>query len=117
MTFAAGETIIQQGEKNGLFYIVTKGHVEIDLKSPGGEDLVVSRMGVGQYFGEIELLRGGRTLATVRAANDRSVEVVALSRDTFCELMAESEETREAISQIVDDRIAENIAAGGRPDL
>ena len=117
MKFAAGETIIQQGDKSDLFYIITKGQVEVDLKSPGGEDLAVSRMGVGQYFGEIELLRGGRTLATVRAANNRSVEVVALNRDTFCELMAESEETREAISQIVDDRIAENIAAGGRPDL
>ena len=117
MKFAAGETIIQQGDKNDLFYIITKGQVEVDLKSSGGEDLAVSRMGVGQYFGEIELLRGGRTLATVRAANDRSVEVVALSRDTFYELMAESEATREAINQIVDDRIAENIAAGGRPDL
>ena len=116
MKFAAGETIIQQGDKNDLFYIITKGQVEVDLKSSGGEDLAVSRMGVGQYFGEIELLRGGRTLATVRAANDRSVEVVALSRDTFYELMAESEATREAINQIVDDRIAENIAAGGRPD-
>jgi CRP-like cAMP-binding protein len=117
MDFAAGETIIQQGTTGDTFYIVTKGQVEIDLMSPGGEDIVVSRMGVGQYFGEIELLRGGLTIATVRAPNDRPVQVVALDRHTFCEIMAESTSTREAIEQIVEDRIAENVAAGGGSSL
>lgn len=117
MDFAAGETIIQQGTTGDTFYIITKGQVEVDLKSTGGEDIVVSRMGVGQYFGEIELLRGGLTIATVRAANDRSVQVVALDRQLFCEIVAESESTREAIEQTVQDRITENVAAGGRPSL
>jgi len=113
LKFAAGETIIQQETVSDMFYIVTQGYVEVSLERPGGEDVVVARMGVGEYFGEIELLRGGKTRATVRAPNDRAVEVIALSRDTFCELLAESEPTRTAIDQVVSDRIAENIAAGG----
>ena len=115
MTFAAGETIIQQGTESDLFYIITKGHIEVGLRTPDGEDIVVATMGVGEYFGEIELLRGGKTIATIRAANDRAVEVVALDRATFCALLGESESTRAAIDQVVDVRIAENIASGGTP--
>ena len=73
-------------------------------------------MGVGEYFGEIELLRGGQTIAAIRAAYDGPVEVVALDRDTFCALLSESDATREALNQVVEDRIAENIAAGGQPN-
>ena len=115
MTFAAGETIIQQGTESDLFYIITKGHIEVGLRTPDGEDIVVATMGVGEYFGEIELLRGGKTIATIRAANDRAVDVVALDRATFCALLGESESTRAAIDQVVDVRIAENIASGGTP--
>jgi len=115
MTFAAGETIIQQGADSDRFYIITAGHIEVGLHTPDGEDIVVATMGAGEYFGEIELLRGGKTIATIRAANDRAVDVVALDRKTFCALLGESESTRAAISQIADVRIAENIASRGAP--
>jgi len=115
MTFAAGETIIQQGTESDLFYIITKGHIEVGLRPPDGEDIGVAMMGVGEYFGEVELLRGGKTIATIRAANDRAVDVVALDRATFCALLGESESTRAALNQIADVRIAENIASGGTP--
>jgi ABC-type lipoprotein export system ATPase subunit len=116
MQFAAGETIIRQGTESGLFYIITKGHIEVDLSGPGGEEIVAARMGPGQYFGEIELLRGGKTIAAIRAAYDGPVELVALDQDTFCALLAESDATREALNQVVQDRIAENVAAGGQPN-
>ena len=116
MQYAAGETIIRQGTESGLFYIITKGNIEVDLTSPGGEEIVAARMGVGEYFGEIELLRGGKTIAAIRAAYEGPVEVVALDRDTFCALLSESDATREALNQVVEDRIAENLAAGGQPN-
>ena len=116
MQYAAGETIIRQGTESGLFYIITKGNIEVDLTSPGGEEIVAARMGAGEYFGEIELLRGGKTIAAIRAAYDGPVEVVALDRDTFCALLSESDATREALNQVVEGRIAENIAAGGQPN-
>jgi CRP-like cAMP-binding protein len=68
-------------------------------------------MGVGQYFGEIELLHGGANLATIRAGSDTGVEVIALDRDEFSHMVAESPKTEEAIDQIADQRAAENLAA------
>jgi CRP-like cAMP-binding protein len=59
-------------------------------------------------------MRDTESIATVRAVADAPVEVVALDRQTFAELLAESEETRDTMLQIVDARSSENRAARGR---
>jgi len=108
--YQPGATIVQEGIPGKKFYIVTKGQVEIALKRPGGSDVVVARYGPGQYFGEVELMfGGGHNAATVKAAADMLVEAVTLDLDTFTELMRESPDTRTALAEIVDTRMAENI--------
>lgn len=108
--YHAGETIIEEGGPADSFHIITRGEVEVALKRPGGTDVVVTRMGPGQYFGEIELLRGGRNIATIRAAPQASVETVVLDRDEFLDLVAESEAARRELERVIDARIAENRA-------
>ena len=115
--FQPGEAILREGEPGDRFYIIIKGRVEIALKRPGSSDVVVMRPGPGEYFGEIELLRGGRNLATARAVSDAPVELVSLDRQEFAELMAESEATRDAMEMIVERRLAENVRTrGGQPE-
>jgi len=110
LVYKPGATIIQQGIIGEKFFIITKGQVEIVLKRSGGSDVVVARYGPSQYFGEVELMfGGGRNAASARAAPDMAVEVVALNLETFTELMHESPETRSAMAEIVDARMAENI--------
>jgi ABC-type lipoprotein export system ATPase subunit len=110
MVFEPGATIVKEGSQGDNFYIVTKGRAEVALKRPGGSDVVVFRPGVGEYFGEVELVRGGANIATVRAVVDAPVEVIALDRQTFMELLGESDETRDAFQQIVSTRLAQNVA-------
>ncbi len=109
--FEPGATIVQQDQVGDAFYIVTQGRVEVALKRPDASDVVVTRMGPGEYFGEIELLRGGRNIATVRATSEVPVEVVSLDREAFTDLLAESGETREAVAQIVEARLTEHKSA------
>jgi len=80
----------------------------VALRRPGGSDVVVMRPGEGEYFGEIELLRGSTNVASVRAISEAPVEVVMLDRQTFIDLLAESDATRDAFNMIVDKRLAEN---------
>jgi ABC-type lipoprotein export system ATPase subunit len=112
-TFPPGATIIQEGAPPENFYIITEGEVEVHVRAPNGEEFVVAHMGKGQYVGEIELLRGGSSLATVRASMDKGAEVAALDPSEFAALMAMSEPTKEAVVEVVEDRLAENIAARG----
>ena len=106
----AGETIIEEGAPADKFYIITKGEVEVALKRPGGADVVVTRMGQGQYFGEIELMRGGNNIATIRAAPEGPVDTIVLERHEFLDLVSESEAARRELERIIEARIAENRA-------
>ena len=67
-TFAPGETIIHAGAPPENFYMITDGEVEVHLRTPNGEEFIMARRGKGQYIGEIELLRGGNSIATVAGA-------------------------------------------------
>jgi energy-coupling factor transporter ATP-binding protein EcfA2 len=113
-TYAPGASIVTQGEPADNFYIITKGQVDILLHHPDGQDIPVTTMRAGQYFGEIGLLRGGMRTATVRAGSEASVEVVALDREEFTSLIAESEATKAAIDRVADQRFTENAAAQER---
>jgi ABC-type lipoprotein export system ATPase subunit len=108
--FEPGQTIMQQGQAGDNFYIITKGDVEIALKRPKANDVVVTRMKPGMYFGEIEMLRGGGAIATARAA-ESPVEVVAMDRNEFMSLISKSEATRQTIENVISEREKENISA------
>ena len=110
-TFPPGATVIREGAPPENFYIITEGEVEVHLRAPNGEEFVVARMGRGQYVGEIELLRGGNSIATVRASVTTGAEVAMLDPGEFAALMAESQAAKEAVAHIAEDRLAEHEAA------
>ena len=111
MRFEAGATILQEGMPGEKFYIITQGQAEVTLKRPEGTDVVVARLGEGQYFGEIEVLQGRKNAATVRASEHSLVELVALDRDAIDTILDESDPTRAALEKIAAEHIKENIAA------
>ena len=107
--YSPGSVIIQKGEPPDKFYIVTKGYVQVHLRVPSGQELVVSRIESGQYFGEIALLHGGASMATVRAAPDSDVEVAALDREDFNKLIGESKPTKKQIDRVAQERLRESL--------
>jgi ABC-type lipoprotein export system ATPase subunit len=109
--YAPGELIVRQGDAPDKFFMVTKGSADILIPQRTGVDLVVATMGKGQYFGEIELIHGGENIATARAALDTGVEVVALDRETFTNLLAGSQAAAAEIQRVADERLAEHAAA------
>jgi ABC-type lipoprotein export system ATPase subunit len=115
--YPAGAAVIRQGEPAEAFYIITGGEAEVVLEHPGGQEIVVSRLRPGQYFGEIALLRGGRRTATVRAARGGELEVMALGREAFRELTADSSLTRETIEAAIEGRLSELAARERREPL
>jgi ABC-type lipoprotein export system ATPase subunit len=107
--YAPGSIILHEGAPADRFYIVTKGQIEVLVDTPDGDRMVVARMGRGQYFGEIELMRGGTNIATIRADLETGVEVAALDREIFEGLLAGSAPTRAALARVAEQRIAENV--------
>jgi ABC-type multidrug transport system ATPase subunit len=107
--YSPGSVIMQKGEPPQKFYIVTKGHVEVIIETPNGQEFTVSRIECGQYFGEIGLIGGGVGIATVRAAADRDVEVASLDHDSFNKLITESEATKKQIDRVAQQRLKKSL--------
>lgn len=110
----AGRTILKHDQHVDEFYIITAGTVEIVLAGKEREDTVVSRLEAGQFFGEVELLRGGKSIASVRASGEGPVDLLALPRETFLGLLQQSPITEETVGKIVQRRLAENRSADRR---
>jgi ABC-type lipoprotein export system ATPase subunit len=106
--FAAGETILHKDTPAELFYIVTDGLAEVTLRRPNGTDVVVDRMGAGQYFGEISLFTSKRTIASVRAIPEAPVKALTLDRPMFQRLLDESPDFQSAMESVVTARLAQN---------
>jgi ABC-type lipoprotein export system ATPase subunit len=108
-TFPPSSVIIRQGEPPDRFYIITKGRAEVLLKAANGQEFVVKQLERGQYFGEIALLHGGMSTATVRAATDCDVELATLDGNTFTQLMTDSESTKTEIQLVAKKRQRESM--------
>jgi ABC-type multidrug transport system ATPase subunit len=107
--YSPGSIILREGTQPDRFYLITRGQIEVLVEASDGDLFSVARMGRGQYFGEVELLKGGSNIATIRAAPDTGVQVAALDRQTFMSVLAGSEPTRGVLERTAQERITENI--------
>ncbi len=106
-----GELILSQGQHVDYFFMITSGRVEVTLCGDRQDETTITSLGPGEFFGEIELMQGGKSIACIRAANEGPVELAALHRELFLSLLGQSALTEEALGKIVQSRLAENRAA------
>jgi ABC-type lipoprotein export system ATPase subunit len=112
--YKPGENIIRRDERIEYFFMIESGQVDIVLQGKRRDDALLARLGPGDFFGEIELVRGGKSIANVRAAAEDPVELLALSRADFNQMLDESPLTQEAISSVVQERLKEHKTADRR---
>ncbi len=62
--FEAGETIIQEGSGGSAFYVIEAGEATVTIQGT-----LRSRLGAGDFFGEIALIDDGTRMATITAAS------------------------------------------------
>jgi len=114
LTFQSNATIVRQGESIGSLFVIERGCVEVVLLGRRRDDVTIARLCPGDYFGEIELLRGGKSIASIRAAPDGPVELLALRPEPFRQLLADSPLTADALAATVEARLRENRAVDRR---
>lgn len=88
--------VVRRGEPASCMYFVAAGEVEIDLP----HDPV--RLGEGQFFGEIAVLRKTRRTATVRTTQPS--KLLLLDAGDLHNLMARNPEIRRRIEQVIATR-------------
>jgi len=97
--YAAGTTVIRQGDHGQRFYIVESGAVDVTVDGRPRPAL-----GPGDSFGEIALMRDLPRTASVMAATD--VRLWSLDRDTFIATITGSRRAEAAAARVADTRLA-----------
>jgi CRP-like cAMP-binding protein len=80
----------------------------------GSAENPLAQLGEGDFFGEIELLRGGKSIACVRASSGEPAELLTYPRAEFLRIIEESPITAEALGKVVDERLAQNAEERGK---
>lgn len=97
--FTAGAQMIRQGEVGDRFYILAEGEAEATI-----DGQLVRRMGSGDSFGEIALLRDVPRTAGVTAID--AVLAYALERDAFLAAVTGDRQSSSAAAAVVEARLA-----------
>lgn len=108
MTADAGEVIVREGTPADKFFIVLDGDVEILREGPAGQPLS-TKVGRGNFFGEMAIIRDTPRTATVTALTP--VTLLALERDVFRDLVAQSLGTTSDFDQVIRGRL-QNVGGG-----
>jgi putative ABC transport system ATP-binding protein len=112
-TFQPRETIISRDTSVDYFFMIRSGEVEAVLKKPRSKETILAKLGKDQFFGDVELLRGGKAIANVRAGG-KPVETLMIPRADFVRVMDQSPITAEAVGKIVQKRLEEHRVADPR---
>jgi CRP-like cAMP-binding protein len=108
----AGKILFRAGDEGDALYIVARGTVEVLKGGPiDGDSAPLAFLGEGQAFGEMSLLSGGPRTATIRAAEDAQLLVIA--KADFERLVADDRRLAEAVMRISHQRAISNLSKGG----
>jgi NADH dehydrogenase len=100
--FEASEVIFREGDRGDALYVVVDGEVEITRDVPGQGVVPLRRLGPGECFGEIALVRETPRSATARTRS--RVNVLAMDRDAFRALFAHLPPVRSFFEQLIEMR-------------
>jgi ABC-type lipoprotein export system ATPase subunit len=106
-TFGPHEIILSQGAAVENFCVVIEGEVEVVVSNNQCGEMSLACLSPGQFFGEVELTRGGNSIAGVRAST-QGATLALLPRASFFALIDGSPLTRSTIVEVAEYRYAEN---------
>jgi CRP/FNR family cyclic AMP-dependent transcriptional regulator len=99
-SYAAGATIVADGDEGDTFYVILEGEAKVVRGNR-----TISRMGPGEFFGEISLLDGGPRTASVIA--DTPVLAARLSKRSFDRMVLDEPGLAAKLLSVVARRLRE----------
>jgi small-conductance mechanosensitive channel/CRP-like cAMP-binding protein len=103
--YAAGETIVRQGDPGDEFFIVISGKVRTTVRRERGPSVDMGTFDPGFHFGELSLLTGAPRRATIAAVDD--TDVLVINKGMFQEIIAAHPKVANKLSKAIEKRRAD----------
>jgi voltage-gated potassium channel len=100
-----GEVVVREGDAAHSMYFIAAGEVEIAFKGKRAP----LRLGVGQFFGEVAVLRRARRSATVTALS--RTNLLVLDAHDLHALMQRDPRIAERIKDVVEKRVGREVVS------
>ena len=103
--FGSGEVIFSEGDRGRHVYVIKSGTVEVLAERPDGSQEVIRRLGSGDHFGEMALLRKAPRSATIRTVTP--VEVFKMNPSNFMALYTSLPGLKDHFQKVMQSRLRE----------
>jgi CRP-like cAMP-binding protein len=107
---AAGEALTEQGVMGHRFHLLIEGAAEVER-----DGQTIAKLGPGDFVGEVGLLGGGTSTATVRCTE--ATRCLSLRREAFWQLLEEEPAIALRILEVVSRRLADEFRPDHRANL
>ena len=105
LDFKAGEAVIREGEPGEAFFIIEKGRVRISASIDENDEIILSYLEAGDYFGEMALLTDDVRSATVTAEED--LQLLKLKKEDFEQLINNNPQITLTLTHRLSKRLKE----------
>ncbi|EFO79803.1 cyclic nucleotide-binding protein [Oscillochloris trichoides DG-6] len=102
----ARAVLVRQGQPSGRFYLIVSGRaavLRISAEDPNAKAQVVAQLGPEEFFGELELLRGGPPMASV--ASLTPIRLLVIPHAVIGEMLAHTSNIARGLEQIGTGRM------------
>jgi CRP/FNR family cyclic AMP-dependent transcriptional regulator len=104
--YAKDEVIYLKGDPGTAFYVIASGKVKIALTSPEGKEIIIRRLGPGDFHGELALMddepRSADAIATEQSL------LLILQRDAFRQFLLDHPEAATKLLSTVSQYLRRN---------
>jgi class 3 adenylate cyclase len=114
--YQPGQIVFHMGEMGGTFYIIEAGEVEVLAPDIGDQPAgIINRLGPGNFFGEIALLRAIPRTATIRVV--KPTRLLTISREDFDSVVRKYPSIAHDLAETSGLRLLRDRQIGRRIDL
>jgi CRP/FNR family transcriptional regulator len=104
--FKKSEVILHEEDVNDYMYIILIGKVKVTQATEDGKEIILAIHGADEFFGEISLIDGKTSPATVLATDDSLIAII--SKGDFYSLLSNQPKVFDRFLQILCSRLRES---------
>jgi CRP/FNR family cyclic AMP-dependent transcriptional regulator len=98
-----GQLVFHRGDRGDRAYVVVSGAVDLVIDSPDGRELILSRLGPGEHFGEMALVDDLVRSASARTAQE--TDLVVVLRQAFLQALNDHPEVSQQVIRSLVTRL------------
>jgi tetratricopeptide (TPR) repeat protein len=108
-SFEPHEVIVREGDPGTSFFLIEEGEVDVQTQDPAGKQLVLARLAVGDFFGEVAVLTGKPRTATITA--ETPVTVIEISSADLDRIAGIYPDVRNVLQRFYEQRAQATVEA------